>query len=229
MIKLVRTRLFLFVVIAGFPWPRNRYAAREYIRKQAVSVLAVFTMAMMAGLNLMSAPVHAAGFVVNKAETRLVDKVYQLSADIDYTFSDDILSAIRNGVPITVAIVIQITRPRRYLWDSEVATLTQRYQIQFHALAEQYIVRNLNSGGQSTHPTFHIAVSSFKDIVDLPLIDNNLLDAARTYIVKIRAYLELAALPAPLRLNAYISSSWRLSSQWYTWNLVTNNPVRTKP
>lgn len=225
MIKFVRTRLF----VPGFTWTRNRYAARGWLRKQAVSVLPVSTMAMMAGLNLMSAPVHAGGIVINKAETRLVEKVYQLSADIDYTFSDDVLSAIRNGVPITVAIAIRIVRPRRYLWDSEVATLTQRYQIQFHALAEQYIVHNLNSGGQSTYPTFHIAVSSFKDLVNLPLIDNNLLDASRTYIAEIRAYLELAALPAPLRLNAYISNSWRLSSEWYAWNLVTNNPVRTKP
>ena len=31
--------------------------------------------------------------------------------------------------------------------------------------------------------------------------------------------LDLYKLPGPLRLSAYLSSDWRLSSDWYSWEV----------
>lgn len=169
--------------------------------------------------------INAAAFIVHKAETRLVDKVYQLSANIRYELSDEVLTALRNGVPITLAAEIIIIRPRRFIWDKEVAKLKQRYQLQYHLLAEQYIVLNLNSGAKTNYPTYSSAISSLADISNFPLIDKNLLDSNISYFVKLRARLELSSLPAPLRLNAYISDNWRLKSEWFVWNLTTNETI----
>ena len=168
---------------------------------------------------------NAAAFIVHKAESRLVDRVYQLSASIGYELSEEVLAALRNGVPITLVAEIKIIRPRRYIWDEEVAKLKQRYQLQYHVLAEQYIVLNLNSGAKTNHPTYSSAISSFTQISNFPLIDKNLLHSNRNYFVKLRARLELSSLPPPLRLNAYVSDKWRLKSEWFVWNLTTNETI----
>ena len=47
----------------------------------------------------------------------------------------------------------------------------------------------------------------------------HVLEPDEQYRVRLRASLERESLPTPLRLLAYFSSSWRLSSDWTTWPL----------
>ncbi len=53
----------------------------------------------------------------------------------------------------------------------------------------------------------------------LPLIDAALLDDDQTYTASLRTRLSLSELPLPIRVRAYVSDAWRLSSGWYTWQL----------
>ena len=92
--------------------------------------------------------------------------------------------------------------------------------MQYHAVAEQYIVTNLNSGAQQTYPSLYSATASIQNIAGLPVIDAQLLEQAITYIGRLRASIELSALPGPLRLKAMFSKKWRLSSGWYEWALM---------
>ena len=56
-------------------------------------------------------------------------------------------------------------------------------------------------------------------ITDFPFLDQGLLIAGERYEGALRVLLDLEALPAPLRLFAYLSDDWRLSSEWRTWPL----------
>lgn len=159
------------------------------------------------------------GFTVKRAETKLIDKVYHLSMQIDYQFSQQVLEAIQSGVPMVVALDIELRRPRRFLWDEKIAELRQRFQLQYHALAEQYIIKNLNSGAQNTAPTFNTALFYLKNIKDLPLIDQQFLKPDEHYIVGVKVGLEFDSLPVPLKLRAYTSGSWWLDSDWFVWDL----------
>jgi len=161
----------------------------------------------------------AAEFVVQSAETYLASKVYHLNADIDYDFSEQALEALHNGVPLVVQLDIEIDRARDYVWNENIASLHQRYQLGYEALIGRYVITNLNSGADAFYPTLDAAIDALGHIRGLPLLDMGLLNRGEHYRVSLRASLDLEALPVPMRIMGYFSSDWRISSEWFTWSL----------
>lgn len=171
-------------------------------------------------LGLVPLAAAAEGFVVRHAATRLVDAVYLLDARVDFRFSDEAMQALKNGVPLTLRMDIQVERKRWWWVDATVATLEQRYQIKYHAFSDRFLVRNLNSGALYTYPTLGGALAAVGHIRGFPLLDERLVEADERYEVELRVYLDIEALPAPLRPIAYITPAWHLASEWYTWSLT---------
>jgi len=152
------------------------------------------------------------------ASSVLHDKVYYLNARIDYKLSDKVIDALQKGVPIVFKVEIEISRVRDYIWNETITDLRQRYQLEYHALTKQYIVHNINSGSRHSFPSLNVALSVLGTIVDLPIVDKNLLETGQQYNARIRAELDIDKLPVPLRLLAYLTSGWSLSSEWFLWS-----------
>lgn len=164
-------------------------------------------------------PSHAEGFRILAAETKLKDHVIQLDANMDLKFSDDALEALRSGVPLIVLINIEVLKDRNWWWDKTIAELEQGYLLLYHALSEKYIIHNLNSGAQQNYISLNTALYSLSNVRSFPLIDKNLLEKGDNYYVRLRTYLDIESLPAPMRPIAYISSQWQLESDWFSWPL----------
>lgn len=162
---------------------------------------------------------HAEGFKILSAETKLKENVFLLEANMDLTFSSDALEALRSGVPLIVFINIEVEKDRNWWWDKTIAELEQGYLLLYHALSEKYIIHNLNSGSQQNFSSLSTALFSLSNFQDLPLIDKNLLEEGVNYYVRLRTYLDIESLPAPMRPIAYISSQWQLESDWFSWPL----------
>lgn len=162
---------------------------------------------------------HARGFTIRSVSTHLQDKVYLLDANIDYKFSDAALEALRNGVPLIVLLDIKVEQERSWWLDKTVAELQQGYLLLYHALTEKYIVNNLNSGAQDNYERLSAALNALGKVKDLPILDAQLTSKGERYLVRLRTRLDLESLPAPMRPLAYISSDWRLESDWYEWPL----------
>lgn len=175
--------------------------------------------ALLASLLLVTLAVAAAGFRVIDAGTRLREGVYRLNATIDYDLSQAALDALQNGVPLTISLEMEVRRERKWMWDDTVASLQQRFRLEYHTLAQQYLVTNLNSGEYKSFPTRGSALEFLGRVRDFPLLDRSLLDPDEQYYVQLRATLDIESLPAPLRPLAYLSGDWRLTSEWYTWPL----------
>lgn len=173
---------------------------------------------LLAGL-LSAATAWASGFEVLSAATRLENGVYRLNARIEYRFSTVALDALQNGVPLTVALDMEVRRRRSWVWDETVYALTQRFQLEYHELSQQYLVSNLNSGERRAFPTRTAALGFMGRIQNFPLLDRSLLAEGERYEGALRVQLDIEALPAPLRLLAYLSDNWRLTSEWRTWPL----------
>lgn len=161
----------------------------------------------------------AASISISHAATRLQQGVYLLNASIRYDLSADVLDALNNGVQLTLSLDMQVRRARGFLWDQTVHELQQSYTLRYHALSRQYVVNNVNSNAQNSFPTRTAALAFLGQIEDFPLLDKPLLQDAGGYSAWLRARLDIDALPAPLRPLAYLSSQWRLSSEWYSWPL----------
>ncbi len=156
---------------------------------------------------------------IRSGEVRLVDGVYLLDARVEYRLSDVAREALDNGVPLVVELEIEVQRARWWWWNAEVAMLEQRYRLQYHALSERYVVTALNSGESRSFRGLSALLAELGRIQGLPVIDAGLLDLDEDYIVRVRAGLDIEALPRPLRAVAYISPEWQLTSDWQSWSL----------
>lgn len=162
---------------------------------------------------------QAEGFRILAAETKLKNNVFHLDANMELKFSNDALEALRSGVPLIVLINIEVRKDRNWWWDKTIAELEQGYLLLYHALSEKYIIHNLNSGAQQNFISLNTALFSLSNIREFPLIDKNLLEQDADYYVRLRTYLDIESLPAPMRPIAYISSQWQLESDWFSWPL----------
>jgi hypothetical protein len=167
---------------------------------------------------------EAAEIEVSSLDVFLRGGTWFLDTVIDYEFTDTVLDALVNGVPITLDVQVKVQReldwPWEKLWAEKLVNRHLRYQIRYHALASLYQVKNLDSGTEVNFATREAAVRTLGEVFELPLLDNDRLEPGKKYEVRVRASLDIEALPLPLRPLAYISPAWNLSSPWETWPLT---------
>lgn len=159
---------------------------------------------------------RAAEFKILHASVHLAQGVYLVDADIRYGLTKPVEKALRNSVPLTFVTTMEVRRPWFWLWDKTVASLQQRFRLQYHALAQQYVVTNLNNDALHSFPTLDAALDFMGKLRGFPLLDRSLLDPTEHYRLWLQTALDIEALPAPLRPVAYLSGAWRLSSDWYS-------------
>lgn len=174
---------------------------------------------LVVGLSAVAVQTLAAGIHVQRVETRVVNDVYMLNARVNLELSSAPLEALENGVPLDLVMDIRVLREIPYWPDERVAVLTQRYRLEYHALSKRYVLTNVNTGVSQTFDHLDEALAALGTIDDYPLIDRELLRAGEQYTGTLRARLDIEKLPAPLRPLAYLSSQWRLSSDYYRWSL----------
>jgi len=178
--------------------------------------LQVCVMALYAG-SLLAA--DSFGLKVYSASTQLQEGFYQLDAQLEYALSQSALDALESGVPLVFELEVDIVKPRKWVWDEVIASYDQRYQVAYHALTQQYIVTNLNSGVQNSYSSRNTALLTMGRINNYPLIDADEVKVDSGYKGRVRISLLINELPAPMRPWAFINSEWSLSSEWFEWEL----------
>jgi len=159
------------------------------------------------------------GFVITRATTTLKDDRYLLNAQVDYDFSETVLEALDNGVPLTIQIRVQVRPQEAWIWESSLVDLTQLYLIRYQPLSEIYQVTQLPHGPRQSFVTRGAAIAALGEIEGLALLKRRLLNPREHYFMHIKVSLDIEALPLPLRPTAYLTSSWNLSSGWTQWPL----------
>ncbi|WP_405235222.1 DUF4390 domain-containing protein [Lentisalinibacter orientalis] len=156
---------------------------------------------------------------VRSADSNLVDGVYRVGARLQYVLSDQALDALDSGVPINVELQFQVIQNRRFWLDDVTAELAVNYQLVYNALSRRYVVRNLNTGEQDSYATLFSALNNLGRITSLPVIDAALLRDDRDYRIRMRAVVDVKDYPAALRLIAFWREDWRITSDWFEWQL----------
>lgn len=158
-------------------------------------------------------------FMVRTAYTELIDGVYYLNADIEFSISPGGLEALRNSVPLLIELEIEVERERTLMWNEVVAELRQRYELVFHPLSRRYVVRNLNTGTQQVHTNYRSAISRVGQISDLPVIDESLLEGGERYRIRMRTIMQTEGQPGSVGFFTWLWSDSSVSSDWYEWTL----------
>jgi hypothetical protein len=170
---------------------------------------------------LLSSRVLAADepFEVRTAHLVPTNGVYLLNAKLHFVLPDGARHAIQDGVALTLHAEIELQRARRWWLDDTVATLEQNYEVVYHALSENYLLRNVNSGEQLAFSTFDAALDELSTLHDLPVIDQSLLNREEQYEVRLRTTLDVRTLPETLRMVLFWTDNWRQRTDWYLWPL----------
>lgn len=156
---------------------------------------------------------------VNSASVSLDDGVFELDARLDLQIPDEGLRAIDAGLVLELDYQIEIARVRRYLPDAGVASLEQNFELNYHALSQRYLVRNLNTGEQQDFGTLHAALDRLAEVRGLPLLDSSLLEPGSIYEFRVRAALNLRTAPDTLSWLLFWTDDWSATSEWFAWTL----------
>jgi len=142
-----------------------------------------------------------------------------LDAQFAVRLSSGAQEALESGVPLVLEFQVQLVKIHKWFWDMVDVELTQRRQLQYHALSRSYLVKDLDAGTQGNYRRLDDALRAAGTIQSL-LLTSKPLQAGQRYLVRIRGNLDIESLPTPVRLLAYVSSAWDMQSEWYSWPLV---------
>lgn len=191
--------------------------ARSATRKRALFVLLA---AFVLGTGVAQDNVSREGyFEVRSGSTEIVDGVHLLDARLQLVLPTEALAALESGVALTIELQLQLIRVRRFYVDEVEAELAVRYELEFSPVSQRYIVRNLNSGDQDSFSTLYSALNSLGRVQGLPVVDDAVLAADRSYRVRLRAMLNMARYPVALRVLFFWRGEWQLQSEWFEWLL----------
>ena len=158
-------------------------------------------------------------FQLEDADTWRTGGSDYLNAQFDIELSSGAEEALRNGVPLVFELQVQVVKTHTWLWDTVDIEIIQYRQLQYHALSESYLVKDLSTDTQGNYRRLEDALRAAGKIQNLLLTDQAL-DPKLNYEIRLRGSLDIESLPTPVRLIAYVSSAWDMVSKWYSWPLV---------
>ena len=156
---------------------------------------------------------------IKAASLSFQDQTYLLKANINYQLSDDAIKALHNGITLTFNVDLSIIEPRKWLWDKHLMSLTLPFQIKYHTLAETYQVSNKTNNLEHNFSNLSTALHALGLLNDIPVHamgNRNFINAN----ISLTAYLNIEALPLPMRPLAYITPGWYLRSNTLQWPLA---------
>ncbi len=165
---------------------------------------------------LFIAAAHAEGISVGKAETRLSEDGYQLSASYDVNLTFAAQHALERGVPLYFVGEFLLTRSRWYWLDEEIFQSEQTVKLSYNVLTRQYRISRgaLFQNFASLEDALNILARQSSAIIPAELLKRD-----SSYTAAARLRLDVAQLPKLLQVNALTGKDWTLNSDWHRWEI----------
>lgn len=129
------------------------------------------------------------------------------------------LAALESGV--SLKFVNENAATTNYMlfdWHSDRKRTT--FTISHHALSNHYLVRHSVSNNMRSFANVRQALDYLEKQIVLQANQFNaehLKTSPANHSTSFRLFLDIYDLPSPMRLNAFWSKQWRLSTGWITW------------
>jgi hypothetical protein len=168
-------------------------------------------------------------FLISFASTYEVNDQVLIDADLKMNFSEDVVDALENGIPLTIAVQLKVFQQNPWWWSDEVIKESlKRFELRYHPLTNVHEVKNLANNVRYSFNSREDAMVTLGTIRGATLIEKSLLDNEHLYYVQMRTRLDTSYLPSALRPVASLSSSWRLESPWYRWTIDQHQKKQQK-
>lgn len=164
---------------------------------------------------------QAEGIQVKSAELLPSEEWYALYAEFDVGLPKALEEALKKGVSLNFMVEFELTRPRWWWLDENVASVRQNLRLSYHALTRQY--HYSGAQGNRSFASLGEALEEMKRIIDWRVVDSNQLKKGVTYQGAVRMRLDLTQLPKPLQVEALASKEWALASDWFRFPVTAVN------
>lgn len=158
-------------------------------------------------------------FEVRSAESRTLDGMIVVDARLQYILSSEALEALDNGIGLNFVIDIEVIESRRFWIDATIAEIRVPLQLQYHALSQRFLVRNLLTGEQESFATLYSALNNLGRLTDYPLVEAASMKPDARYRGRIRSLLNFKDFSGAWRRIAFWLDEWHLKSDWFVWSL----------
>jgi len=138
-----------------------------------------------------------------------------IDADLRLDFSKEVIDALENGIPLTIAVDVQVFRQRHWWFNVLIKESRQLFELRYHPLTDVHEVTNVATNERYSFSSRQDAMAVLGTIRGAYLLEHQVLNKNKAYFIQIRTLLDISYLPAALRQVAALSSSWRLESSWY--------------
>ncbi len=152
------------------------------------------------------------GPVVLRIDPVLENDWLFIDADVHLPISDELRFFAERGVTLYFTADLEIRRPRRWWFDSEVVKTQRTWRVVYNALTRQWRV---GSGDLSLpEASLDDALLMVRKIRGWDVLPASELDADELYVGRLRVRLDTSLLARPFRVDALNSSAWSLSTPW---------------
>ena len=153
---------------------------------------------------------------VKQAGIRATSQGYLLDADVDIVLNRTLEDALSKGINLYFLLELELTRPRDWWLDEDIAEPVRKLRIYYHLLLRRYVVEI----GYTTRTvaTLGEALALLGKVDDWQVLERGALKTGRHYDARLRLRLDTAQLPKPLSIGAVTSDKWELATPWYGWS-----------
>jgi hypothetical protein len=193
-------------------------------------------LAVLAIILLNNSVALADGIILRKAEIRMIDEGYQLTANFDIKLNPIVEEALTHGITINFLSEFTLTRSRWY-WLNEVASKTElNTKLSYSALTRQYRIKRgtLFQNFARLEDALQALGNQSSIPISAELLNKNsgyivsLLTSNSDYTAYARMRLDVSQLPKPLQVNALTSDEWKMDSEGYSWKLVPEEIAKAR-
>lgn len=155
---------------------------------------------------------------IDRAAISAAPQGYVLDADIGIVLNRTLEDALGKGINLHFLLELELTRPRSWWFDEDIAESVRRQRIYYHLLLRRYVVET----GYTTRTAASLgeALALLGKVEEWPVLERNALKAGQRYDARLRLRLDTAQLPRPLSIGAVAGDKWELATPWYAWSFA---------
>ena len=165
-------------------------------------------------LCLVATAVWAGGIEANRAEMRVSEDGYQLTADFSVNPSYEVQHALSLGVPLYFVSEFSLTRSRWYWLDEQIFQSEQTFKLSYNVLTRQYRISRGSLFQNFASLDEMLRMLAHQSSVYIP---RQVMKKDGSYIAAAKLRLDTGQLPNLMQVNVLTSKDWDLDSGWYRW------------
>lgn len=160
--------------------------------------------------------------VVKQAVIQMTPQGYMLDADANIVLNSTLENALTKGINLHFLFEFELTRPRNWWFDEDIAEAERKLRIYYHLLLRRYVVETGYT--TQTAATLSEALALLGQVEGWQILDRGTLKPGQRYDARLRLRLDAAQLPKPLSIGAVTGDKWEMTTPWYDWSFVAPSP-----